>query len=97
MKEASKLQASRQAECPNLHWVAQRLRKAHRDGRASVLENPRSSVILKQSPLKSIASLGTFGHLDQCQLGAADPSTGVTIKKPTFLHMINITLQRALH
>eukprot|EP00959_Pyramimonas_sp_CCMP1952_P204164 4269981-Pyramimonas_sp.AAC.1 len=77
MKEAAELEASRQAECPNLQWVAQRLRKVHKDGRASALENPRSSAILKSSPLTSASHYGNQAHLDQCQYGASDPSTGV--------------------
>ena len=70
-------QQLRQAEGQTLSWTTSRSRKALSAGRGIIIEDTRNTTIFKQSPLKTVTRHGdvTMKTLDQCKLGAVDPST----------------------
>ena len=92
----AKLTAARHAEEPTLKWISTRARRALKENRAAVIENPRSSSIFKLSPLRSIADNENFAFTvtDQCRYGALDEASGLPVKKSTSFLYGGLSLER---
>ena len=77
------LHAKWKANLPMLRNTMNNLRRQHEEGRLFLLENPPSSRLWDQEPVRILASLpgviSSIGH--QCQYGLVD-GDGIPIRKP---------------